>query len=76
MQKSGFFTLKLVHLPFSKSAHSVFRTKDEEIQQREIDISCLRGQVNRDDNDDSDDDTLEDDNDDDDQILLEDLEIN
>ena len=51
------------------------RLKDEEIQQREIDISCLRGQVNQvlevlED----DDDTLEASDDDSDVVLLEDLE--
>ena len=51
------------------------RVKDEEIQQREIDISCLRGQVNKLQElfDDSDEDTLEA-SDDSDVVLLEDLE--
>ena len=54
------------------------RVKDEEIQQREIDISCLRGQVKsleqQDLEDSDDDDTLEASNDDSDVVLLEDLE--
>ena len=51
------------------------RVKDEEIQTREIDISCLRGQVNFQDFDsDEDTDTLEASDDDSDVVLLEDLE--
>lgn len=50
----------------------VIRTKDEEIQSREIDISCLKGQVNDEETDD-DEDTLTF-NDSDDEVLLEDLE--
>ena len=49
------------------------RVKDEEIQQREIDISCLRGQVLVFDNEDSDD-TLTEIIEDEEDILLEDLE--